>query len=188
MPPLRAILRRPRKDSRALVAVAAVAFLALAAIVDLPGRVSELSAVPTTPATSPTAAPVTTQQIDLRDPQGRRYDTESDTNIGRGTHFRLPNDQPDGTFSLGGEWQLGPRAAVPGRGAVSRVSYRARTAYLRVAGSGSLTVTTSDGQTREIRVRGRGSLVEIATNVSLERQTMMVRYAGDLQVQTFSFR
>ena len=132
-------------------------------------------------------APGTTSPIDLGRSDGRRHDTESDTVVGEDTRFRLPPTQPDDTFSFGGLWTVGSDGSVPREFAVSRVSYRGRTALQVVGGTGTLTVTTGQGTTRRIDVDGPPDLVAIAASAESRRQTLTVRYEGDLRVYAFSF-
>lgn len=147
--------------------------------VDLPAAVGTIDGADVAPGTTP--------PIDLGRSDGRRYDTESDTVVGRDTRFRLPPTQPDDTFSLGGLWTVGADGSVPRDGAETRVSYRGRTALQIVGGTGTLTVTTSAGTTSRIRVDGEPDLFAIAASDQSRRQTLTVRYEGDLRVYGFSF-
>lgn len=147
---------------------------------DLPSAIGELD-------DGADAEPGTTPQIDLGDSRGRRYDTESDIVVGDNTRFRLPDQQPDGTFSLGGVWRLRAEDATPRPGGVARVSFRARRAYQLVAGSGTLVVTTSQGVTRQIPVSGGPDLVQIYGAPTSDPETLTVAYEGDLRVYAFSF-
>ena len=133
------------------------------------------------------AAPGTTTQIDLVESRGRRYDEESDTVTRDGARFRLPSTQPEGTFSFGGPWQISTRGAVPGPTGVARVSFRARTAYQLVSGTGSLVVTSSDAMVRRIRVDGGPDLHKIHVSDSTAQEVLTVRYEGDLRVYAFAF-
>lgn len=132
-------------------------------------------------------APGTTQQINLGESRGRRYDNESDTNVGDDTYFRLPPDQPEGTFSFGGRWRVETQLARPRAGAVARVSFRARAAYQLVSGRGTLEITTSTGERRVVRVDGAADLRQVYEARDAAPQTLTVRYVGDLQVYAFSF-
>ncbi|KAA1378191.1 redoxin domain-containing protein [Aeromicrobium fastidiosum] len=129
----------------------------------------------------------TTPQINLGASDGRRVDGESDTVIGDDTRFRLPPSQPEGTFSFGGLWTVGSESSSPRNSAVARVSYRGRSAYQLVAGDGTLVVTTSDGLTRQIVVDGPPQLLQLHVSDLFARETLTVRYEGELQVYAFSF-
>ena len=129
----------------------------------------------------------TTGQINLGESRGRRYDNESDSVVGDNTRFRLPRDQPEGTFSFGGLWRVGSQEAVPVTAAVSRVSFRGRQAYQLVSGTGFLLVSSSDGTVRRISVDGGPRLTRIFTTDDFGPETLTVRYQGDLQVYAFSF-
>ena len=133
------------------------------------------------------AEPGTTPQIDLADSRGARYDEESDTVTTDGTRFRLPDAQPIGTFSFGGPWTVGRQDAVPGATGVARVSFRGRTAYQLVGGSGSLVVTSTDGTVRRIRVDGDPEPRRIHVSETVGPETLTVRYEGDLRVYAFAF-
>lgn len=131
--------------------------------------------------------PGTTPQINLGESRGRRFDSESDSVVGDDTRFRLPASQPEGTFSFGGRWTVGAESSKPVDTAVARVAYRGRAAYQLVAGTGTLTVTTSSGLTRSVRVRGGPRLRQIHVGAGFGPETLTVRYEGDLQVYAFSF-
>lgn len=131
--------------------------------------------------------PGTTGQINLGESRGRRYDNESDTVVGLDTRFRLPRDQPQGTFSFGGLWRVGSQDASPREAAVARVSFRGRRAYQLVSGTGVLVVTSSDGTVRRIEVDGGPDLRQISSRDQFGPETLTVRYEGDLQVYAFSF-
>jgi thiol-disulfide isomerase/thioredoxin len=131
--------------------------------------------------------PGTTPQIELADSRGARVDDESDTVVGDDTRFRLPPAQPEGTFSLGGLWTTGAELLTPRNSSVARVSYRGRTAYQLVGGTGTLTVTTSAGLTRRIVVDGGDPGLRQVHVGDFGRETLTVRYDGDLQVYAFSF-
>ncbi len=125
----------------------------------------------------------TTRQIDLG--TTRRAPDQSAA-AGSGTEFVLPESQRLGTYSLGGAWTIRPQDAAPGDEAVARVSYRGRTAYQLVSGTGSLVVTTSSGMTRRIRVDGEADLLPVHA-AAYGRETLTIRYEGDLRVYAFSF-
>lgn len=129
----------------------------------------------------------TTPQINLAASDGRRVDEKYDDVVGGDTRFRLPPRQPEGTFSLGGLWTVGAESSSPRNSAVARVSYRGRSAYQLVAGTGTLVVTTSGGLTRRIAVDGSPKLLQLHVSAVFERETLTVRYEGDLQVYAFSF-
>lgn len=168
------------------LAASVVAFLVLAAVIDLPAQLGRL--VPDDPtAPVPTAPAEVTATISFSDSRGARYDTESDNGVGDGTQFRLPNDQPEGTFSLGGLWRTGRHDARPRSGAVSRVAFRGRKAYQLVSGTGTLTVTASSGEERRITVSGPARRHLIFASPSVGPETLTVRYSTDLRVYAFSF-
>lgn len=150
------------------------------AAVDLPDRVGGLD-----DGEDPGAD--TTPQINLGASDGRRVDGESDTVVGDDTRFRLPPSQPEDTFSFGGLWTVGSESSSPRNSAVARVSYRGRSAYQLVAGTGTMVVTTSAGLTRRIVVDGPPELLQLHVSDLFARETLTVRYEGDLQVYAFSF-
>jgi len=129
----------------------------------------------------------TPPQIKLGSTVGSHYDAEVDGIIGREQLYRLTKRPRPGIASIGGRWRVDPESAVPKARAVGRVTFGARRAYVLVGGRGWLEVSTSEGVSRRIPVRGRPDFVQVYAAPKADRETLTIRFRGQLEVFSYAF-
>jgi cytochrome c biogenesis protein CcdA/thiol-disulfide isomerase/thioredoxin len=102
-------------------------------------------------------------------------------------NFSYPQQLPDDTFALQGDWALDYQGATS-RGANSAiaVNYRAKDVYIVTGGSGALTVTRGD-VTSEVPISGPPTLHQIVDDPEVARGQFVVDVPPGLQVFSFTY-
>ena len=101
--------------------------------------------------------------------------------------FRYPDRLPEDTFGLRGRWSLDYQGATAeGPDSTVRLNYRARSVYLVVGGTGTVTVTR-DGESRRIAVDGPPTLRQLVGDDDVRRDELEVRLSQGLQAFSFTF-
>ncbi|MEO3757364.1 cytochrome c biogenesis protein DipZ [Mycobacterium sp. B14F4] len=103
------------------------------------------------------------------------------------TTFRYPDRLPEDSFGLRGRWALDYQGATAqGPDSTVRLSYRARSVYLVVGGSGTVTVTR-DGESRRIAVDGPPTLRQLVGDDDVRRGVLEVQLSQGLQAFSFTY-
>lgn len=101
--------------------------------------------------------------------------------------YRLETDQKDDTYSLGGQWTVEAKSAAAGKGATSRLNFKARKVFHVLSGEGTITVKVKGEKTRTIKVSGTPNLYEIYSSKDDDRKDMTISYSGKISAYTFAF-
>jgi cytochrome c biogenesis protein CcdA/thiol-disulfide isomerase/thioredoxin len=111
---------------------------------------------------------------------GGAYDQGSAT-------FDYPAALPDDTFALRGAWTLDYQGATANSDTSSiELNYHAKTVYLVVGGTGTVTVTRN-GSITTVPISGPPTLRQIAANTGVLRGQLEVRLSHGLQAFSFTY-
>ncbi|WP_084102466.1 cytochrome c biogenesis protein DipZ [Demequina sp. NBRC 110051] len=121
--------------------------------------------------------------------------TSKDVNYGGGDRYapgegtyRFPDDQPDDSFALQGEWTLETQFATPtADGASLRLRFHASQVRMVLAGQGQVTVTLDDGDSRTIDVDGTPRSYAVAEDVAEGQHTLDVELSEGVEAYSFTF-
>lgn len=108
---------------------------------------------------------------------------------GAGTStFALPDEQPEDSFALEGNWGIATQHATPADdGGSIRLMYRAAEVRVVLAGSGDIVVRTADGESRTIAVDGTPRSYQLVESASGETGELTVEVPTGIQVYSFTF-
>lgn len=102
--------------------------------------------------------------------------------------FTLPDDQPDDSFALDGDWEVETQYATPtADGAAVRLDYRAREVRMVLAGSGEIVLHTQDGDRRTITVDGTPRSYQLVEGGETHQGVLTVEVPAGIQVYSFTF-
>jgi cytochrome c biogenesis protein CcdA/thiol-disulfide isomerase/thioredoxin len=102
-------------------------------------------------------------------------------------NFAFPQALPNDSFALQGPWMLDYEGATAASNTSSiELNYHAKSVYIVVGGTGSLTVTR-DGKTTTLPVSGPPTLRQIAVGNEVARGSLEVRPSQGLQVFSFTY-
>lgn len=102
--------------------------------------------------------------------------------------FRLTENQPDDTFSLGGTWSTGTQYVTStSNGSRSRLNFNAAKVYHVLSGEGTVTVSIPGEPYRVVTVSGNPDAYLLVDRTSARRSTMTLKYSAGLTAYTFSF-
>jgi cytochrome c biogenesis protein CcdA/thiol-disulfide isomerase/thioredoxin len=102
-------------------------------------------------------------------------------------NFAFPQSLPNDSFALQGPWTLDYQGATATSNTSSiELNYHAKSVYIVVGGTGSLTVTR-DGKTTTLPVSGPPTLHQIAVGNEVARGSLEVRPSRGLQVFSFTY-
>jgi cytochrome c biogenesis protein CcdA/thiol-disulfide isomerase/thioredoxin len=140
----------------------------------------------------PVGAPDTTPTVDLTPETyfgvGKisNYAGNGVYDEGRAT-FGYPPALPPDTFALNGPWALDYQGATAdGDSSGIKLNYHAKSVYIVVGGTGSLTVVR-DGKTATVPVSGPPTSHQIVATDNVARDSLDVRVSKGLQVFSFTY-
>ncbi|MGM7679534.1 cytochrome c biogenesis protein DipZ [Microbacterium sp. A94] len=121
--------------------------------------------------------------------------SSKDVNYGGGDAYRagtstfaFPDEQPDDSFALNGEWEIATQYATPtAEGASIRLMYRASEIRIVLAGEGDVVVTAQDGKSRTITVDGTPKSYELLKVDAGETGELTVEIPIGVQAYSFTF-
>ncbi|GAB3838447.1 cytochrome c biogenesis protein DipZ [Kribbella italica] len=103
------------------------------------------------------------------------------------TAFGLNAAQPDDTYSLGGNWLVGPQDVTSSKGSQARLNYNAAKVYHVLSGQGTVTVSIAGEPDKTIQVSGTPNAYELVNKSAVERKTMTLTYSAGISAFTFAF-
>ncbi|GAB2575754.1 cytochrome c biogenesis protein CcdA [Kribbella endophytica] len=103
------------------------------------------------------------------------------------TAFALNPAQPDDTYSLGGNWLVGPQDVTSTNGSQARLNYNAAKVYHVLSGQGTVTVSIPGEPDKTIRVAGTPNAYQLVDKPTQERKTMTLTYSAGVSAFTFTF-
>ncbi|MET0854092.1 MAG: cytochrome c biogenesis protein DipZ [Microterricola sp.] len=148
--------------------------------VRLPEPTDVTDATPPGGATTPESYLGTTKQVNFAGAEKYSAATGS---------FRLPTQQPDDSFALGGQWELGTQSieAAPGSdGGEIRLNYTAAEVRMVLAGSGTVTVDIN-GEPTSLEVSGVPRSYELLSTDAAAAGTLTVTLPPGVQAFSFTF-
>lgn len=121
--------------------------------------------------------------------------SSKDVNYGGGDEYRrgddsftFPDDQPDDSFALDGDWTVDTQYVTPtADDARIRLQYRAAEVRMVVAGSGEVVVTDSDGNEQTIRIDGTPRSYGLLEEGDIEKGTFTLEVPTGVEVYSFTF-
>ncbi|GAB3839344.1 cytochrome c biogenesis protein CcdA [Kribbella italica] len=103
------------------------------------------------------------------------------------TAFGLNPAQPDDTYSLGGNWLVGPQDVTSSKGSQARLNFNAAKVYHVLSGKGTVTVSIPGEPDRTVQVSGTPNAYQLVDKPTQERKTMTLTYSSGVSAFTFSF-
>lgn len=101
--------------------------------------------------------------------------------------FELPPGQPADSFALEGDWAVDYQGiTAEGEGARVVLNYHARSVYIVVGGTGTLTVRRGDRE-ETIPIEGEPTLHRIVDDADIETSSLAVTLTPGLQAYSFTF-
>ncbi|MEV8265432.1 cytochrome c biogenesis protein DipZ [Microbacterium sp. NPDC077057] len=121
--------------------------------------------------------------------------SSKDVNYGGGDEYRrgddsftFPDDQPDDSFALDGDWTVDTQYVTPmADDARIRLQYRAAEVRMVVAGSGEVVVTDADGNEQTIRIDGTPRSYGLLEEGDIEKGTFTLEVPTGVEVYSFTF-
>jgi cytochrome c biogenesis protein CcdA/thiol-disulfide isomerase/thioredoxin len=102
------------------------------------------------------------------------------------TSYHLPGLLAPATVAFGGTWDIGAEAATAGSGAELELSFQARSVYLVMGGTGSVTVGLG-GSTRTLSVKGPPRLYTIVSSPGTATGTLVLGVSPGVACYDFTF-
>jgi len=101
--------------------------------------------------------------------------------------FGLNPEQPNDTFSLGGNWAVGTQSVTSTTGSQARLNYQAAKVFHVLSGEGTVTVSIPGEPDKTINVSGTPNAYQLVDKPAQERKTMTLTYSSGVSAFTFSF-
>ncbi|MFP1603069.1 cytochrome c biogenesis protein DipZ [Microbacterium sp. 2216-1] len=128
----------------------------------------------------------TTRETFLGSAKDVNYGGPGAYRAGRGS-YTLPQQQPDDSFALDGDWQIETQYATPVAGESGiRLNYRASEVRMVLAGAGDVTVRGDDGSTRTLRVDGTPRSYQVVDD-DPHTGVLTVDVSEGVEVYSFTF-
>ncbi len=118
----------------------------------------------------------------LDQPQGPGKLTPSKT-----VAFGLNTEQPNDTFSLGGNWAVGTQSVTSTTGSQARLNFQAAKVFHVLSGEGTVTVSVPGEPDKTFKVTGTPNAYQLVDKATQERKTMTLTYSPGVSAFTFSF-
>ena len=106
---------------------------------------------------------------------------------GKTVAFGLNPQQPNDTYSLGGNWAVGTQSVTSTKGSQARLNYQAAKVYHVLSGEGTVTVSVPGEPDKTITVSGTPNAYQLVDKPSPERKTMTLTYSPGVSAFTLSF-
>jgi hypothetical protein len=90
--------------------------------------------------------------------------------------FGLNLEQPDDTYSLGGDWAVGTQNVTSTKGSRARLNFQAAKVYHVLSGTGTVTVSIPGEPDKTITVSGTPNAYQLVDMPAQERKTMTLTY------------
>ncbi|QMU96044.1 cytochrome c biogenesis protein DipZ [Microbacterium esteraromaticum] len=129
----------------------------------------------------------TTRETFLGSAKDVNYGGDGPYRAGR-SDYGLPDQQPDDSFALDGDWQVETQYATPAgedAGGI-RLSYRAAEVRMVLAGAGRVTVQDAEGTRRTIEVDGTPRSYEVVEGAP-SKGTLTLAVSPGVKVYSFTF-
>ncbi|MFF1820732.1 cytochrome c biogenesis protein CcdA [Kribbella sp. NPDC058245] len=101
--------------------------------------------------------------------------------------FGLNPEQPNDTFSLGGNWAVGTQSVTSTKGSQARLNFNAAKVFHVLSGEGTVTVSIPGEPDKTIKVSGTPNAYQLVDKTVQERKTMTLTYSAGVSAFTFSF-
>jgi cytochrome c biogenesis protein CcdA/thiol-disulfide isomerase/thioredoxin len=101
--------------------------------------------------------------------------------------FGLNAEQPNDTFSLGGNWAVGTQSVTSTNGSQARLNFQAAKVFHVLSGEGTVTVSIPGEPDKTIKVSGTPNAYQLVDKPGQERKTMTLTYSTGVSAFTFSF-
>ncbi|WBQ03877.1 cytochrome c biogenesis protein CcdA [Kribbella sp. CA-293567] len=101
--------------------------------------------------------------------------------------FGLNPEQPNDTFSLGGNWAVGTQSVTSTKDSQTRLNYQAAKVFHVLSGEGTVTVSIPGEPDKTINVSGTPNAYQLVDKPGQERKTMTLTYSPGVSAFTFSF-
>jgi cytochrome c biogenesis protein CcdA/thiol-disulfide isomerase/thioredoxin len=103
------------------------------------------------------------------------------------TTYAFPASVASDTFALAGQWTDGMEEATAGTGAELHLNYQAKSVYLVLGGTGTVTVATNGGPAHSVTVAGAPTLYTMVSGTNGDRATLDLTFSPGVQAYSFTF-
>ncbi len=101
--------------------------------------------------------------------------------------YSPPSDQPQNSFSFGGQWKVGSEGAVAGSGSTLALRFQAQDVYLVLGGTGTVKVDVNGRPTRTVAVGGVPTLYTLVGPGAYQEGLLTLSVSPGVTAYDFTF-